>query len=48
MSRRVLLVIAILVVVIAFGLATTLKRALRAGAAHAEPDSPHPARTAPH
>ena len=49
MSRRVLAVIAILVVVIAFGLAMTLKRALKIGAAAADPDAAvaRPAHAAP-
>ncbi|HSN19318.1 MAG TPA: hypothetical protein VLS49_01490 [Usitatibacter sp.] len=47
MSRRVLVVIAILVVVIGFGTAMTLKRALRIGASHADPDGRPPAPSAP-
>ncbi|HUJ01470.1 MAG TPA: hypothetical protein VLY46_14620 [Usitatibacter sp.] len=45
MSRRVLVVIAILIVVVAFGMVVSLKRAIKANAAATDPDSgaPHPA-----
>ncbi len=39
MSRRVLAIIAILVIVIAFGTVLSLKRALRASTSGADPDS---------
>ena len=49
MSRRVLIVIAILVAVIALGIASSLKRALKMGASSADPDSGsrHPPASAP-
>ena len=48
MSRRVLVILGVILLVIALGLVFTLKRALRSSAAHADPDSgPRPPATAP-
>jgi predicted Kef-type K+ transport protein len=48
MSRRVLVTLGVILLIIALGLVFTLKRALKASASHADPDSgPRPPATAP-
>ena len=48
MSRRVLVSIGVILLIIAMGLVFTLKRALKTSASHADPDSgPRPPAAAP-